>query len=101
MSRVPGDAVCQLGPSVPSAAEYTDKAQRKCCEDGMKDNPMGHSCEHRATYIQDGETCVQAFLTCCNYIKGIREQKQRELHLQLARSKSWVIGLGEGWEMVG
>ncbi|XP_065715319.1 complement C3 isoform X1 [Patagioenas fasciata] len=67
------------------AAEYTDKAQRKCCEDGMKDNPMGHSCERRATYIQDGDTCVQAFLTCCNYIKGIREQKQRVLHLQLAR----------------
>ncbi|XP_009465926.1 PREDICTED: complement C3 [Nipponia nippon] len=68
------------------AAEYTDKALRKCCEDGMKENPMGHSCEHRTNYIQDGEACIRAFLDCCNYIKGIRDQKQRELHLELARS---------------
>ncbi|XP_010188819.1 PREDICTED: complement C3 [Mesitornis unicolor] len=68
-------------------AEYTDKLLRKCCEDGMKENPMGHSCEHRTTYIQDGETCVRAFLDCCKYIKGIRDQKQRNFHLQLARSK--------------
>ncbi|NXF41823.1 VCO3 factor, partial [Nyctibius bracteatus] len=72
------------------AAEYTDKALRKCCEDGMKENPMGHSCEQRTNYIQDGETCIRAFLDCCNYIKGIRDQKQRELHLELARSKCEV-----------
>lgn len=69
------------------AAEYTDKVLRKCCEDGMKENPMGHSCEHRTNYIQDGEACIRAFLDCCNYIKGIRDQKQRELHLELARSE--------------
>uniref|UniRef100_A0A8C3JZC4 Complement C3 n=1 Tax=Calidris pygmaea TaxID=425635 RepID=A0A8C3JZC4_9CHAR len=68
------------------AAEYTDKALRKCCEDGMKENPMGHSCEKRTTYIQEGEGCVQAFLDCCNYIKGIRDQRLREFHLELARS---------------
>uniref|UniRef100_A0A8C8BBH4 Complement C3 n=1 Tax=Otus sunia TaxID=257818 RepID=A0A8C8BBH4_9STRI len=68
------------------AAEYTDKVLRKCCEDGMKENPMGHSCEHRTNYIQDGEACVRAFLDCCNYIKGIRDQKQHEF-LELARSK--------------
>ncbi|KAM7079811.1 complement C3 [Ciconia maguari] len=70
------------------AAEYMDKMLRKCCEDGMKENPMGHSCEHRTNYIQDGEACIRAFLDCCNYIKGIRDQKQRELHLELARSKA-------------
>uniref|UniRef100_A0A8C8B3E9 Complement C3 n=1 Tax=Otus sunia TaxID=257818 RepID=A0A8C8B3E9_9STRI len=69
------------------AAEYTDKVLRKCCEDGMKENPMGHSCEHRTNYIQDGEACVRAFLDCCNYIKGIRDQKQHEF-LELARSEA-------------
>uniref|UniRef100_A0A8B9TH75 Complement C3 n=1 Tax=Anas platyrhynchos TaxID=8839 RepID=A0A8B9TH75_ANAPL len=57
------------------AAEYTDKNLRKCCEDGMKENLMGYSCEKRA------------FLSCCTYIKGIREQKQRESYLELARSE--------------
>uniref|UniRef100_A0A8C0HJS6 Complement C3 n=1 Tax=Buteo japonicus TaxID=224669 RepID=A0A8C0HJS6_9AVES len=69
-------------------AEYTDKMLRKCCEDGMKENPMGHSCEQRTNYIQDGEACIRAFLDCCNYIKGIRDQQQRELHLELARSEA-------------
>ncbi|KAK4805918.1 hypothetical protein QYF61_021482 [Mycteria americana] len=88
---------CQLGASVLAAAEYTDKTLRKCCEDGMKENPMGHSCEHRTNYIQDGEACIRAFLDCCNYIKGIRDQKQRELHLELARSKCWAtVG---GWAL--
>ncbi|XP_075268481.1 complement C3 isoform X2 [Opisthocomus hoazin] len=70
------------------AAEYMDKALRKCCEDGMKENPMGHSCEHRTSYIQDGEACIRAFLDCCNYIKGIRNQKQRIFSLELARSQA-------------
>ncbi|XP_010151419.1 PREDICTED: LOW QUALITY PROTEIN: venom factor-like, partial [Eurypyga helias] len=69
------------------AAEYKDKALRKCCEDGMKDNPMGHSCEQRTNYIQDGEACIQAFLDCCNYIKGVRDERHRELYLELARSE--------------
>ncbi|XP_074786135.1 complement C3 [Athene noctua] len=76
------------------AAEYTDKVLRKCCEDGMKENPMGHSCEHRTNYIQDGEACVQAFLDCCNYIKGIRDQKQHEF-LELARSEAEDVFLAE------
>ncbi|NXJ86653.1 VCO31 factor, partial [Trogon melanurus] len=70
------------------AAQYSDKTLRKCCEDGMKENPMGHSCEKRATYIQDGEACVRAFLDCCNHIKGVRDKKQHD-YLELARSKSW------------
>ncbi|XP_068779081.1 complement C3 [Struthio camelus] len=70
------------------AAEYEDGQLRKCCEDGMQENPMGHSCEKRATYILEGSACVKAFLNCCNYIKTIREQKQRDLHLELARSEA-------------
>ncbi|XP_009946243.1 PREDICTED: complement C3, partial [Leptosomus discolor] len=77
------------------AAKYTDKALRKCCEDGMKENPMDHTCEHRTNYIQDGEACVRAFLDCCNYIKGIRDQKRREFHLKLARSEAEDLFLAE------
>ncbi|XP_037262863.1 complement C3 [Falco rusticolus] len=77
------------------AAEYTDKALRKCCEDGMKENPMGHSCEQRTNYIQDGEACIRAFLDCCKYIKDIYDQKQRELYLELARSEAEDIFLAD------
>ncbi|CAN8174236.1 unnamed protein product [Coccothraustes coccothraustes] len=69
------------------AAEYSDKLERRCCEDGMKDNPMGHSCERRSEYIQEGESCVRAFLDCCRYIKAKRDQQKLSPSAGLARSK--------------
>ncbi|CAM5169658.1 unnamed protein product [Eretmochelys imbricata] len=67
-------------------ADYHDRKVKKCCEDGMYENPMGHSCEKQAGYILDTDECKKTFLDCCNYIKTIRDKMQRELHLELARS---------------
>ncbi|XP_044850427.1 complement C3-like isoform X1 [Mauremys mutica] len=68
------------------AADYQDRKLKKCCEDGMHENPMGHSCEKRVGYILGTAECKKTFLDCCNYIKTIRDKLQRELHLKLARS---------------
>uniref|UniRef100_A0A8C3XR66 Anaphylatoxin-like domain-containing protein n=1 Tax=Chelydra serpentina TaxID=8475 RepID=A0A8C3XR66_CHESE len=67
-------------------SDYQDRKLKKCCEDGMYENPKGHSCEKRVRYILDTDECKKAYLDCCNYIKTIRVKMQRELHLQLARS---------------
>ncbi|XP_014117563.1 PREDICTED: complement C3 isoform X2 [Pseudopodoces humilis] len=67
------------------AAEYSGKLERKCCEDGMKENPMGHGCERRSQYIQEGESCVRAFLDCCTFIKAKRDQQNVALGTGLAR----------------
>ncbi|XP_074917273.1 venom factor-like [Chelonoidis abingdonii] len=67
-------------------ADYQDRKLKKCCEDGMHENPMGHNCEKRIGYILDTDECKKTFLDCCNYIKTIRDKLQRELHLELARS---------------
>ncbi|KAG6924721.1 hypothetical protein G0U57_016637, partial [Chelydra serpentina] len=67
-------------------SDYQDRKLKKCCEDGMYENPMEHSCEKRAEYILDMDECKKTYLDCCNYIKTIRDKLQRELHLQLARS---------------
>uniref|UniRef100_A0A803TZD8 Complement C3 n=1 Tax=Anolis carolinensis TaxID=28377 RepID=A0A803TZD8_ANOCA len=69
------------------ATQYADKELRKCCEDGMYENPMGYSCEKRSEYIDNQNECKTVFLECCNFIKDIRDQNQREDELQLARSK--------------
>ncbi|KAL7988330.1 hypothetical protein Chor_007249 [Crotalus horridus] len=68
------------------AAQFPDQALRKCCEDGMHENPMGYSCEKREKYIQEGDACKAAFLECCRYIKGIHDENKREDELFLARS---------------
>ncbi|XP_069460432.1 complement C3 [Ambystoma mexicanum] len=67
------------------AAKYTGKP-RKCCEDGMKENSMGHSCLKRSRYIKDTRECVDAFMDCCQEINKLRAEKRRE-HLHLARSE--------------
>uniref|UniRef100_A0A8C5J6C9 Complement C3 n=1 Tax=Junco hyemalis TaxID=40217 RepID=A0A8C5J6C9_JUNHY len=71
-------------------AEYLDKLERRCCEDGMKDNPMGHGCEQRSEYILEGESCIRAFLDCCRYIKAKRDKQNLSPSTGLARSKCWV-----------
>ncbi|CAO2640989.1 Complement C3 [Lemmus lemmus] len=68
------------------AGQYTDKALRKCCEDGMRDIPMRFTCQRRARFISQGESCVKAFMDCCNYITALRQKHQRDQVLGLARS---------------
>uniref|UniRef100_A0A670KLW7 Complement C3 n=1 Tax=Podarcis muralis TaxID=64176 RepID=A0A670KLW7_PODMU len=68
------------------AGQYQDRVLRKCCEDGMHDNPMGHSCEKRAQYVVDQTECQNVFLECCRYIRTIKDANRREDELQLARS---------------
>uniref|UniRef100_A0A8D2LD97 Complement C3 n=1 Tax=Varanus komodoensis TaxID=61221 RepID=A0A8D2LD97_VARKO len=72
------------------AAQYQDQQLRKCCEDGMRDNPMGHSCEKRTRYIDDQHVpeCQNVFLECCHYIRDIRHTLQRDDQLFLARSET-------------
>ncbi|XP_027529518.1 venom factor-like isoform X2 [Neopelma chrysocephalum] len=77
------------------ASEYQDKALRRCCEDGMREIPMDHTCEQRSSYIQEGESCVRAFLDCCKYIQGIRQEKRRQSKVQLARSEEDEVFLSD------
>ncbi|XP_050190168.1 complement C3, partial [Myiozetetes cayanensis] len=78
------------------ASEYQDKLLRKCCEDGMREIPMDHSCEQRSSYIQEGESCVRAFLDCCKYIEDIRREKRRQQNQhQLARSEKDVVFMSD------
>uniref|UniRef100_A0A2K6T5T7 Complement C3 n=1 Tax=Saimiri boliviensis boliviensis TaxID=39432 RepID=A0A2K6T5T7_SAIBB len=67
------------------AGQYASQL-RRCCEDGMRENPMRFSCQRRTRFITLGEACVKAFLDCCNYITELRRQYQRASHLGLARS---------------
>uniref|UniRef100_UPI00398F8D91 venom factor-like n=1 Tax=Pristiophorus japonicus TaxID=55135 RepID=UPI00398F8D91 len=67
------------------ARQYQTEPQRKCCKDGMKENPMGFSCNKRARSIRLGKECKDAFLDCCNHIRNLMAQYQ-VTELSLARS---------------
>ncbi|XP_015419781.1 PREDICTED: LOW QUALITY PROTEIN: complement C3, partial [Myotis davidii] len=68
------------------AGEYPSKELRKCCEDGMRENPMKYPCQRRAQFILQDKACVDAFLDCCNYITQQRLEHSRDSDLGLARS---------------
>ncbi|XP_037399417.1 complement C3-like [Pygocentrus nattereri] len=60
--------------------------QKKCCADGLRPNKLGYTCERRATFIIDGQECIQAFLTCCKEIQKVKDKNVEEQML-LARSE--------------
>nr|XP_008510093.1 PREDICTED: complement C3-like [Equus przewalskii] len=68
------------------AGQYKEKDLRKCCEDGMRENPMGFSCQRRAQFILHDQACVKAFLDCCIHITQLRLEHSRDTSLGLARS---------------
>uniref|UniRef100_A0A8C4L0F8 Complement C3 n=1 Tax=Equus asinus asinus TaxID=83772 RepID=A0A8C4L0F8_EQUAS len=74
------------GVCAPAAGQYKDKELRKCCEDGMRENPMGFSCQRRAQFILHDQACVKAFLDCCTHITQLRLEHSRDTSLGLARS---------------
>nr|BAU69618.1 C3A [Sphyrna zygaena]BAU69619.1 C3B [Sphyrna zygaena] len=64
---------------------YKEDLPRKCCQAGMKRNPMGFSCTKRANRIPYGEKCKTAFLDCCNHVRKFREEREK-IQMTLARS---------------
>ncbi|XP_029941620.1 complement C3-like [Salarias fasciatus] len=52
----------------------SNKLQKDCCVDGMRETSPSYSCERRSEHIVDGPACVEAFLDCC------RERAQRADH---------------------
>nr|AIN40971.1 C3 complement component [Ginglymostoma cirratum] len=65
--------------------QYKAKILNKCCNDGMKRNPMGFSCARRARRITQREDCKAAFLDCCNHVQKFKDL-QRASQMTLARS---------------
>ncbi|KAL6481982.1 hypothetical protein MHYP_G00100620 [Metynnis hypsauchen] len=59
---------------------------RHCCMDGMVDNLLGYTCERRAEYVEEGDGCRQAFLSCCKKLAEAKRDAVQE-ELILARSE--------------
>ncbi|KAL7845332.1 hypothetical protein AOLI_G00235240 [Acnodon oligacanthus] len=59
---------------------------RRCCMDGLVENLLGYTCERRAKYVEEGDECRQAFLSCCKKLTEARRETIQE-ELILARSE--------------
>ncbi|XP_053868847.1 complement C3-like isoform X1 [Malaclemys terrapin pileata] len=61
--------------------QYQTVLERRCCEAGIQENPMGHSCEQRTSRVHLGPPCVAAFLDCCRYARALSREERTKLLL--------------------
>ncbi|XP_073174623.1 venom factor-like isoform X3 [Lepidochelys kempii] len=61
--------------------QYPTALERRCCEAGIRENPMGHSCEQRTSRVHLGPPCVAAFLDCCRYARALTREDRAKLLL--------------------
>ncbi|XP_040514234.1 complement C4 isoform X2 [Gallus gallus] len=69
-------------------SKYQDADLRKCCEDGMKINPMKLSCSKRLTRVTGTPKCKEAFKECCESAIALRKEEaaKRRTAVSLARN---------------
>ncbi|XP_043822964.1 venom factor-like isoform X2 [Dromiciops gliroides] len=47
--------------------EFKMVLERRCCEAGFREGPIGLSCEDRVPWVRHGPACKAAFLQCCKH----------------------------------
>ncbi|NXO53601.1 CO4 protein, partial [Aramus guarauna] len=60
------------------ASKYQNTDLQKCCEDGMKLNPMRFSCVKRLSKVAGSPECRNAFQDCCEKATALRKQAKRK-----------------------
>ncbi|KAH1176297.1 hypothetical protein KIL84_021031 [Mauremys mutica] len=61
--------------------QYKTALERRCCEAGIQENPMGHSCEQRTSRVHLGPACLAAFLDCCRFARTLPREERTKLLL--------------------
>ncbi|NXW64348.1 CO4 protein, partial [Eurystomus gularis] len=67
------------------ANKYQNTDLQKCCEDGMKLNPMRFSCVKRLSKVAGSPECRNAFQDCCEKATALRKKAKRRTSGVLAR----------------
>ncbi|XP_065729902.1 complement C3-like [Phocoena phocoena] len=62
--------------------KFETELERKCCEAGLRESPVGLSCEERTHHVRYGPVCIAAFLSCCHVSEALsREAREEQLLL--------------------
>ncbi|XP_054127511.1 complement C4-like [Melozone crissalis] len=70
------------------ASRYQNTALLKCCQDGMKLNPMRFPCAKRLAKVSGSQECRAAFQECCEKATALRKQAKQRNRVGLARQYS-------------
>ncbi|XP_053863549.1 complement C5 isoform X2 [Malaclemys terrapin pileata] len=66
------------------ASRYLNSEIRKCCMAGVKESPLGETCDQRVERIKSIPRCINAFKDCCKFATKLRESETHKV-LILAR----------------
>ncbi|XP_036598027.1 venom factor-like isoform X2 [Trichosurus vulpecula] len=58
--------------------EFRVQLERRCCEAGFREGPIGLSCEDRVPWVRHGPACKAAFLQCCNHGAKLDQEAEAE-----------------------
>ncbi|XP_016008927.2 complement C3 isoform X1 [Rousettus aegyptiacus] len=58
--------------------KFKTELERKCCEAGLRESPVGLSCDERTRHVRHGPTCVAAFLSCCHLSEALTQEAREE-----------------------
>ncbi|XP_064237958.1 complement C3 isoform X3 [Aotus nancymaae] len=62
--------------------KFNTELEQKCCKAGLRESPVGLSCEERTWHVRHGPACVAAFLDCCHLSETLtREAREDQLLL--------------------
>ncbi|XP_036985014.2 complement C3-like [Artibeus jamaicensis] len=65
-----------------AVSKFDTELEQKCCEAGLRESPVGLSCEERTRHVRHGPACVAAFLSCCHLSETLtREAREDQLLL--------------------
>ncbi|XP_005859252.1 PREDICTED: complement C3 isoform X2 [Myotis brandtii] len=58
--------------------KFNTELERKCCEAGLRENPVGLSCEERTRHVRPEPACVAAFRSCCHLSAALTQEALQE-----------------------
>ncbi|KAG3280372.1 complement C3-like, transcript variant X3 [Ictidomys tridecemlineatus] len=66
----------------PTVNNFTTEMERRCCQAGLRESPVGLSSKKRARHVRHGPACVAAFRQCCQLSETLtREALEEQLLL--------------------
>uniref|UniRef100_A0A8C3HDA6 Complement C5 n=1 Tax=Chrysemys picta bellii TaxID=8478 RepID=A0A8C3HDA6_CHRPI len=73
--------------------EIKNKGIRKCCMAGVKESPLGETCDQRVERIKSIPKCIDAFKDCCKFATKLRESETHKVLILARMQFKALLGL--------
>uniref|UniRef100_A0A8C3HD98 Complement C5 n=1 Tax=Chrysemys picta bellii TaxID=8478 RepID=A0A8C3HD98_CHRPI len=73
--------------------EIKNKEIRKCCMAGVKESPLGETCDQRVERIKSIPKCIDAFKDCCKFATKLRESETHKVLILARMQFKALLGL--------